>query len=104
MPRKIPEVNYEHQLWCFGNRKTLTLYQNGKGIKEIPFRISLRRTMRSAISEIFHDVPYDLNYTSIDRDSGRVINGHYVSPLAKKIALRRKINVGKRRLNKILNI
>lgn len=99
--RKIPEVNYEHELEC--DRKVLILYLNGKEIKEIPFVISLRRTMYLAVNEIFHDVSYDLNYTSIDRDSGIIIKGHYISPLAKKIFLRRKINVAKRRLTRLLD-
>ena len=101
MARTIAEVSYEHELEC--DRKVLILYLNGKEIKEIPFVISLRRTMYLAVNEIFHDVPYDLNYTSTDRDSGRVIQGYYASPLAKKIALRRQINVAKRRLTKLLN-
>ncbi|GAJ08685.1 unnamed protein product [marine sediment metagenome] len=100
--RNIAKVIYEHELDC--DRKVLILYLNGKEIKEVPFVISLRRTMYLAVNEIFHDVPYDLNYTSTDRDSGIIIKGHYISPLVKKMALRRKINIAKRRLTKLLNI
>ena len=57
--KETPKLNYDpNAKYTFDysfKRKLLTLHQNGKEkIEIIPIEFSLKRTMRMAISEIFH--------------------------------------------------
>lgn len=99
--RTAPKVIYNHKIQDINGRPMLILYQNGKKMTEVPVEDNLRKSVRSAIDNLFHEIQYPIKYTSRGTNSRRNIRGFYFSPKGKEMFVKRQDRYFKEKLRSL---